>query len=50
MPGTVIARTLLNEPRCVLGPKAKETDGTRTKLFAQELLDVPCVVDHGRLR
>ena len=50
MPGTVIARSLLNEPRCILDLKANEIDGTRTELFAQELLDVPCVVDHGRVR
>jgi hypothetical protein len=50
MPGAVIARSMPIEGNCVLGLKANEIDGTRTKLFAQELLDVPRVVDHGRLR
>ena len=49
MPGAMIVRSMPNERNCVLGLKATETDVVGTKSSVQELLDLPCVVDHGRL-
>ena len=49
MPSTVTASSLLNEPSCILGLNANEIDGASTKLFAQELLDVPRIVGRSRL-